>query len=130
MATIRRHRVPADSYDPSRPLNDLGRDQLKHFIHVAERLPPELRVDLPIPSPEDGLACSRFIGAVTEKLMSRKQPRLKVVSRQGRKSARKSAAPAQPGRVERIAATEGPAEPSSSAAEAKPAKTRKPRKQP
>jgi hypothetical protein len=87
MATIRRHPLPPDSFQPDAPLNDLGREQLNHFIHVAERLPPELRVDMPIPSPEDGHAANRFIAAVTERLMSRKPPALKVVAKRHRKPA-------------------------------------------
>jgi hypothetical protein len=87
MATIRRHPVPPDSFQPDAPLNDLGREQLKHFVHVAERLPPELRVDMPIPSPEDGHAASRFIAAVTDRLLSRKPPALKVVAKRRRKPA-------------------------------------------
>jgi hypothetical protein len=85
MATIRRHPVPPDSFRPDAPLNDLGREQLKHFVHVAERLPPELRVDMPIPSPEDGHAANRFIAAVTDRLLSRKPPALKVVAKRRRK---------------------------------------------
>jgi len=69
MATIRRHSIPSDSYAPDRPLNDLMREQLTHFIHVEERLPPEQRVSLPIPSPDDSAAANRFIAAVTERLM-------------------------------------------------------------
>jgi hypothetical protein len=87
MATIRRHPVPPDSFHPDAPLNDLGREQLKHFVHVAERLPPELRVDMPIPSPEDGHAAHRFIAAVTDRLLSRKPPALKVVAKRRRKPA-------------------------------------------
>jgi hypothetical protein len=87
MATIRRHPVPPDSFQPGAPLNDLGREQLKHFIHVAERLPPELRVDMPIPSPEDGHAAGRFIAAVTDRLISRKSPALKLVAKRRRKPA-------------------------------------------
>lgn len=87
MATIRRHPVPPDSFRPDAPLNDLGREQLKHFVHVAERLPPELRVDMPIPSPEDGHAANRFIAAVTDRLLSRKPPALKVVAKRRRKPA-------------------------------------------
>jgi hypothetical protein len=87
MATIRRHPVPPDSFHPDAPLNDLGREQLKHFIHVAERLPPNLRVDMPIPSPDDGLAVSRFIAAVTERLMTRKQPPLTLVGKRRPKPA-------------------------------------------
>lgn len=105
MATIHRHPVPPESYEPDRPLNDLGRDQLKHFIHVAQRLPPELRVDLPIPSPEDGLASSRFIGAVTEKLMSRKRAPLRLVSKRSRKVAEKSATDGKQRVIPRIAAS-------------------------
>jgi hypothetical protein len=87
MATIRRHPVPPDSFQPDAPLNDLGRKQLEHFIHAAERLPPELRVDMPIPSPEDTPAANRFIAAVTERLMSRKAPALKLVAKHRRKPA-------------------------------------------
>lgn len=85
MATIRRHPVPTDSFRPDGPLNDLGRKQLEHFIHVAERLPTDLRVDLPIPSPEDGRAAGNFIAAVTERLMSRKRAPLMVVGKRRRK---------------------------------------------
>jgi hypothetical protein len=87
MATIRRHPVPPDSFHPDAPLNDLGRKQLEHFIHVAERLPPKLRLDMPMPSPDDGLAVSRFIAAVTERLMTRKQPPLTLVGKRRRKPA-------------------------------------------
>jgi hypothetical protein len=69
LATIKRHPVPQDSYNPDRPLNDLGRDQLKHFAHVEHHLPPKHRVGMPVPSPEDGPAATRFIAAVTAKLM-------------------------------------------------------------
>lgn len=87
MATIRRHSVPSDSFQPDAPLNDLGREQLKHFIHVAERLPPELRPDMPIPSPEDSVAANRFIANVTERLMAGKQPPLTLVPKRRRKPA-------------------------------------------
>lgn len=82
MSTVRRHPVPADSYEPDRPLNDLGRDQLKHFLHVADRLPKKVRSQLPpAPSPEDGMAAGRFIAAVTQALLQRRRPSLKFVSR-------------------------------------------------
>ena len=84
MATIRRHPVPADSFRPDAPLNDLGRKQLEHFIHAAERLPHKLRVDMPIPSPEDSVAAGRFIAAVTERLLQRKRPALKLVGERRR----------------------------------------------
>jgi hypothetical protein len=87
MATIRRHSVPSDSFQPDAPLNDLGREQLKHFIHVAERLPPELRPDMPIPSPEDSVAANRFIATVTERLLSRKRSPLTLVGKRTRKPA-------------------------------------------
>ena len=47
MTTIRRHAVPADSYDPKRPLNDLMGEQLAHFAHVADTFPAEIREKLP-----------------------------------------------------------------------------------
>src|SRR3954463_178118 len=85
MATIRRHPVPADSFQPDAPLNDLGRQQLEHFLHAAEPLPHKLRVDMPIPSPEDSLAAGRFIASVTERLLRRKRPALKLVGERRRK---------------------------------------------
>ncbi len=86
MATIRRHPVPSDSYEPDRPLNDLGRDQLIHFKHAASRLPDEVRAGLPaIPSAEDGMAASRFIAAVTQVLIARKRQPMKLVSKRPRK---------------------------------------------
>jgi hypothetical protein len=86
MATIRRHPVPAESYVPDRPLNDLGRDQFEHFKHAASRLPAEVRAALPaIPSAEDGMAAGRFIAAVTDVLIARKRQPLKLVSKRARK---------------------------------------------
>lgn len=75
MTTIRRHAVPVDSYDAERPLNDLLGEQLKHFIHVAQSLPPAVREALPpTPSPEDAMRAGEFIAAVTRILMSRNRP--------------------------------------------------------
>jgi len=83
MATIQRHPVPPESYEPDRPLNDLGRDQFALFTHVAERLPAEVRATLPpVASPEDGLAASRFIAAITQYLLAQKRPPLKLVPTQ------------------------------------------------
>lgn len=81
MVTIRRYPVPLDSYNPNGPLNDLMRSQLEHFAHVADRLPPELRVKLPVPSADDTAAAHRFIASVTEQLMSVKKLPLKLVKR-------------------------------------------------
>jgi hypothetical protein len=82
MATIRRHPVPAESYEPNRPLNDLGRDQLKHFIHAASRLPTGQRADLPPePSAEDGLEAGKFIAAVTTKLLRIRRSPLQLVKK-------------------------------------------------
>ena len=39
MATIHKHPVPTDSYDPKRPLNDLLIAQFEHFKHIARSLP-------------------------------------------------------------------------------------------
>jgi hypothetical protein len=95
MATIQRHPVPAESYEPDRPLNDLGRDQFALFTHVAERLPAEVRATLPpVASPEDGLAASRFIAAITQYLLAQKRPPLKLVPTQtaAKRTARKNSA--------------------------------------
>jgi hypothetical protein len=106
MATIQRHPVPPESYEPDRPLNDLGRDQFALFTHVAERLPAEVRATQPpVPSPEDGMAASRFIAAITQYFLAQKQPpllkqpKLAIVPRQkaGKKNAAKRPA-AKPSR--------------------------------
>ncbi len=70
MATVKRHPVPDSSYEPDRPLNDLGREQLSHFVHAERRLAPHHRTGLPEPSPEDGPACSMYIAAVTRTLLA------------------------------------------------------------
>jgi hypothetical protein len=79
MATIQRHPVPTDSYDPKRPLNDLLVAQLEHFKHIAKSLPSDLRNTVPSePSTEDREGVDRFIAAITGIHVSRKQatPRL------------------------------------------------------
>lgn len=80
MVTIRRHPVPADSYDPNRPLNDLLLAQIDHFKHVAERLPPEVRSTIPtVPSTYDRDGVNQFIAAVTGACMRTKIERPQVV---------------------------------------------------
>lgn len=87
MATVRRHPVPADSYQPNKQLNDLVREQLNHFIHVAERLPANVRAELPpVPSREDELGASTFIAEVTRHLLSRKRAPLRVSRKKARKA--------------------------------------------
>ena len=113
MATIRRHPVPSDSFRTDAPLNDLLLKQLEHFVHVAERLPAEMRPDMPVPSPQDSAATARYIAAVTKRLMSRKRLPLTIVSKPRRKRTTRG--------ISIAAAAETP--------ETSPAKrTRKPRK--
>lgn len=84
MVTIRRHPVPADSYDPDRPLNDLLLAQFEHFKHVAQRLPPEVRSTIPAePSTNDREGVDRFIAAITGAFVSKKieRPQLVKVTR-------------------------------------------------
>ena len=79
MTTIHRLPVPADSYDPKRPLNDLLVAQFEHFRHIAEKLPPEARANIPAePAAEDREAVGNFIAAITRFHVSRKKemPRL------------------------------------------------------
>ena len=78
MATIRRHPVPLDSYQPGRPLNDLMVAQLAHFAEAARRLPPDLRITAPVPPATDADAANAFIATVTERLMSLKQRQLET----------------------------------------------------
>lgn len=80
MVTIRRHPIPADSYDPNRPLNDLLLAQFEHFKHVAQRLPPEVRSTIPVePSTNDREGVDRFIAAITGACVSRKIERPQLV---------------------------------------------------
>ena len=80
MVTIRRHPVPANSYDPDRPLNDLLLAQLDHFKHIAEALPADARAKIPaFPPLDDRAAVDRFIAAVTQLHVGRKQLRPQLV---------------------------------------------------
>ena len=93
MATILRHPVPPEFYDPDRPLNDLGRDQLRHFVHVFSRMPESQRAGLVEPSPEDGMASSRFIAEITTRILAaRKKPAKPIVMLQKQKQKPKPAA--------------------------------------
>jgi hypothetical protein len=69
MATIRRYPVPADSFVPNRPLNDLLQAQLEHFREIEKRLPrhtqPTLNPDMPPPSPKDALSSNRYVATMT-----------------------------------------------------------------
>jgi hypothetical protein len=86
MATIRRHPVPADSYDPNRPLNDLLLAQLDHFKHIAKGLPAEFQNAIPSdPSVEDREGVDRFIAAVTSVHVSRKKVKPLLVAKPGAK---------------------------------------------
>jgi len=112
MATIHRHPVPTDSYDPKRPLNDLLVAQLELFKHIAKSLPSELRGTVPAePSVEDRGGVDRFIAAVTGVHMSRKKAKPQLVAKPVRRK--------QPGTLDLAAAAEQtptknkPAEPKS-----------------
>ncbi len=87
MATVKRHPVPQDSYQPDRPLNDLMVAQLMHFIEAAKKLPAELRAGLVEPSPEDAAASSRYIAEVTAALLSQRRPAITLVSSRPRRVA-------------------------------------------
>jgi hypothetical protein len=77
MATIRRYPVPADSFVPDRPLNDLLQAQLEHFRKVEHRLPrrvqPTLHPDMPPPSPKDAAASNHYIATMTNLIRERAQ---------------------------------------------------------
>ena len=82
MATIHRHPVPTDSYDPKRPLNDLLVAKLEHFKHIANSLPSDLRNTVPAePSIEDREGVDRFIAAITGVHVSRKKATLQLVAK-------------------------------------------------
>jgi hypothetical protein len=75
MANIRRYPVPADSFDPNRPLNDLLQAQLEHFHEVEKRLPrriqPTLHPDMPPPSPKDAQASNHYVATMTTLIRQR-----------------------------------------------------------
>jgi hypothetical protein len=75
MATIRRYPVPADSFDPNRPLNDLLQAQLEHFREVEKRLPrqiqPTLHPDMPPPSYKDAHASNHYVATMTTLIRQR-----------------------------------------------------------
>lgn len=82
MATIHKHPVPADSYDPKRPLNDLLIAQFEHFRHIAKSLPSDVRNGVPAePSIEDREGVDRFIAAITGVHVSRKKATPRLVAR-------------------------------------------------
>lgn len=82
MATIHRHPLPTDSYDPKRPLNDLLVAQLEHFKHIAKSLPSDVRNTVPAePSIEDREGVDRFIAAVTGIHVSRKRATPRLVAK-------------------------------------------------
>lgn len=86
MATIRRHPVPADSYDPKRPLNDLLVAQLEHFKHIAKSLAPEIRSTAPAePELDDREGVDRFIATITSIHLSRKREKPRLVARRVRR---------------------------------------------
>ena len=82
MVTIRRHPVPADSYDPKRPLNDLLIAQFEHFKHIAKGLSSELGSAVPAePSLDDREGVDRFIAAVTGIHVRRKKAMPRLVAK-------------------------------------------------
>jgi hypothetical protein len=86
MATIRRHPVPVDSYDPKRPLNDLLVAQFEHFKHIAKGLTPELRNTVPAePSIDDREGVDRFIAAITGVHVRRKIGKPRLVAQPARR---------------------------------------------
>ena len=97
MATIHKHPVPTDSYDPKRPLNDLLVAQLEHFKHIAKSLSSDLRITVPAePSIEDREGVDRFVEAITGVHVSRKkaipQPAAKPVRSKPKSKAKRSSA--------------------------------------
>ena len=99
MATIHKHPVPTDSYDPKRPLNDLLIAQFEHFKHIARSLPSDLRNVVPNESSlDDREGVDRFIAAVTDVHVSRKKAKPQLVA--------KPAGPRQPGTLNLVAAAE------------------------
>lgn len=115
MATIHKHPVPADSYDPKRPLNDLLVAQLEHFKHIAKNLPPDLRSKVPAePSIENREDVDRFIAAITGVHLSRKKARPLLIARPARRK--------QPVTLDIAASAETPAKNKPARSNAKPGK--------
>jgi hypothetical protein len=86
VATIRRHPVPNDSYDPKRPLNDLLIAQFEHFKHIAKSLASDVRNTVPAePSLDDREGVDRFIAAITGIHVSRKKATPRLVAKPARR---------------------------------------------
>jgi len=87
MATVHKHPVPTDSYDPKRPLNDLLVAQLAHFKHIARGLATDDRNALPAePSIDNREGIDRFIAAITGVHVSRKRATPQLVAKPVRRT--------------------------------------------
>lgn len=67
MAVVKFPRPTKQAYNPNRPLykNTLILDQVKHFFHVNERLPEELRVDAKLDDIKTEGEAAAYIARVT-----------------------------------------------------------------
>ncbi len=108
--------VPREAFNKHRRISDLVRKQVEHFRHIEKRLPADIRATLPqheIVTEDDA---ARYIGPITDYLLSRPQPKSetkKVVSI-------KSAVPMRRSLPVTLAAAASPA-PKKSPAKKKPA---------
>ena len=67
--------VPKEAFNKHRRISDLVRKQVEHFKHIEEKLPTDVRENLPQHAiiTEDDAA--RYIAAMTTYLLSRPQPK-------------------------------------------------------
>lgn len=67
--------VPREAFNKHRRISDLVRKQVEHFKHIEEKLPADVREELPhhtITTEDDA---ARYIAAMTAYLLSRPRPR-------------------------------------------------------
>jgi hypothetical protein len=128
MATIRRYPVPADSFVPNRPLNDLLQAQLEHFREIEKRLPrsiqPTLHPDMPPPSPKDAHASNHYVATMTTLIHQRAGER--SAAKPAPSLVTKPARSPQPGSIAIAASASDPAPRKSAAKPDRAAKNKNP----
>jgi hypothetical protein len=97
--------VPREAFNKHRAVSDLVRKQVEHFRHIAEKLPPQARAQLPQHEIVTENDAARYIKAMTAYLLSR--PRPKQVTRKA--VAIKPASPTRHSQPITLAAAAAPA---------------------
>jgi hypothetical protein len=103
--------LPPEAFNKHRPISDLVRNQVKHFRHIEEKLPKDVREKLPSHAITTEDEAARYIHAMTTYLLSRPRPKKTVK----KAVAIKPPAPAAPSKPLALAAAAAPAQKKSAA---------------